>query len=130
MSRCEGLHCDGCGHGGGRWLVILGAIGAAGTALAALAEDLLIAAGTAVLAALAAVVLLAARALRRGWRPSLNPVVAWNPYTPVESRHAGALPAPQTVIVNIYGTPTPGQLAEVAAIRQAGYQALPDREGR
>jgi hypothetical protein len=127
VSNCPGLHCPGCGGKGGL-LAALGAAGAVIALVAAFAEELLIIAGTVVAVLLALIVLVVARAWRRGWRPSLDPVVAYTPLPeperrPVSAAHAAqALPAPQTVnYFSFYGV-APEQVAEV--VRR---QAITDR---
>jgi hypothetical protein len=125
VSNCPGLHCPGCGGKGGL-LAALGAAGAAIALVATFAEELLVIAGTAVAVLLALVVFIAVRAYRRGWRPSLDPVVAYTPLPepeakPVTARPVRALPAPQTVN-NYFFNATPEQIAEV--VRR---QAITDR---
>ena len=116
MSRCPGLHCDGCGNGG-RLAAILAAGGAAVAAVAAFAEEILVTIGTAVAVALALAVVLAVRAWRRGWRP--RTVIAWEPYTPLpEPEPARALPAPQAVTNNYFYGVTPEQVAGAIARQQ------------
>ena len=73
-------------------------------------------AGTAVGALLALIVFAVARAYRGGWRPSLDPVVAYTPLPEPEPRPVRALPAPQ-IINNFYGF-TPDQVADALARQQ------------
>lgn len=120
MSRCPGLHCDGCGRGGAL-AAILAAGAAAIAAVAAFAEEILVAIGAAAAAVLALAVLAAVRAWRRGWRPSLDPVVAYTPLPEPETRRA--LP-PQQFHLHLHGPLTPEQLAEIAAMRQNAVQAF------
>ena len=109
--------------GAGVLLAGSGAVAAVAGLLTSLVEVI----GAIVLALVALVALVVVLAYRRGWRPSLDPVVAWTPLpepeaTPLESRAARALPAPQTVNnYNFYGV-TPDQVAEV--VRR---QAITDR---
>jgi len=133
MSRCPGLHCDGCGRGGGV-LAALAATVAAGAVVAEFLVDLLIAAGTVVGLALTVAVVVLTRMKRQG-QLSLHPDGLWQPGAvrpvsspaPVTGRPARALPAPQELHVHIYGTPTREQLAGLAAIQQARPSAW--REG-
>lgn len=136
--RCPGLHCEGCRDNP----VVAGLAGVGGLVAVAFVvqeflTDLLIIAGTVVGLTLAVVTVMAVR-MRRAGQLSLSPVVHWDTNVvrpvsstaPVTARRTEALPAPQTVHVHIYGTPTRDQLAEVAAIREAGYRVFPGSEGR
>jgi hypothetical protein len=131
VSTCPGLHCPGCGDrdfGPAAALISAAAIVAV---VVAFAEEILVITGTVVVVALATVVFFAVRAYRRGWRPSLNPVVAWDPRAalpPPEAtaRPTRALPA-QEFHLHLHGPLTREQLGEVAAIREAGYRAFGSR---
>lgn len=116
----------GGGGGDGKTLLIVVVavtlFGGAGAAIVAFLTDLLLILGALVGVLLAAVVTVIVLAWRRGWRPTLNPVISWQPHVaspahqaaPIAARPVrAALPAPQTVnYFNFYGV-TPGQAAEV-----------------
>ena len=106
--------------------VVAGVLLAGGSAVAAVAgflTSLVEVAGAIVVSLIALLALVAVLAYRSGWRPSLNPVVAWNPHTAVEAQQPRqALPPPQEFHLHLHGPVTPAQIAEVAAIREAGHR--------
>ena len=100
--------------GAGVLLASGGAVAAVAGFLTSLVEVL----GAVAVALIALVVLVAVLAYRRGWRPSLNPVVAYTPLPePVTTRAARALPAPQQLHIHFHGLDA-DQAAEVVR-RQA-----------
>ncbi len=96
--KCPGLHCDGCGGGDGNLfevLVLFAVPAAVATVVLAYIEEILIAAGVIVGSVLAVTGFFVWRNWRKGWRPSLNPVVYWNPHAAVRAPAAPALTAEQ-----------------------------------
>jgi hypothetical protein len=124
VSKCPDLHCEGCG--GGEAAAVVAVAAAMIAAVIAVAAKVLIIIGTIVAVTFAVLGYAAVRSWRRGWRPSLNPVVAWQPHVaieaeprPVTARPAQALPAPQQIHIHFHfhGLDA-GQAAEVVR-RQA-----------
>ena len=122
MSRCPGLHCPGCGD------VSLSTILALAAAVAAVVLAVIFAAVIIITVAVVVAVLLAlaaffgVRAWRRGWRPSLDPVVAYTPLP--EPERARPLRA-QEFHLHLHGPLTREQLAEAAEVIRR--QAITDR---
>jgi hypothetical protein len=102
VSKCPDLPREGCGGGEAAAVLAVTAALALIAAVIAVAAELLIIIGTIVAVTFAVLGYAAVRSWRRGWRPSLNPVVAWQPHValeaeprPVTARPSQALPAPQ-----------------------------------
>ena len=76
-------------------------------------------AGAVIISLIALAALIVVLVYRRGWRPSLNPVVAWNPHAVAEAQNPRPVPArpgPQ-IVNNFYGV-TPEQVADAIARQQ------------
>jgi hypothetical protein len=116
MSRCPGLHCDGCGGGElVKWGAVLAVAGLAVWWLITIVWLLAVLVGLVLVAVIAGLIWLARHGgdvatVAHAALPAAEAI-------PLESRPARALPAPQTVN-NYFFNATPEQMAEVVR-RQA-----------
>ncbi len=121
---CPGLHCPGCGQAGGGW--VLAILATAGVAWWVTANIVLIAVCTAVVAAVAGVVIV--RAIYRELR-----VPVWRPGQ-AQVNGPTLPPAPALTAEQMAGLAQLGQAihdvraaGQIAAIREAGYRAYDQR---
>jgi hypothetical protein len=123
---------SGSGHtvGGGGWLlaivagVVLLASSGAAAAISEFVTILLAVAGGVVALVLTAGAWLLVRMHRRG---AFAPVVSWRPQELPAPEPRRAVAAPQELHIHLHGSETE-QARQIAAIRQAGYQAWEQRE--
>lgn len=97
------------------------ASGGTAAAVAGFLTSLVWVIGSIVVSLIALIALVVVLAYRRGWRPSLDPVVAYTPLP--EPEPARALP-PQEFHLHLHGAVTREQLGDVAALREISRHAF------